>query len=89
MEYNRKITAKAPVWTTNHTFSHDFSKFICIFRNIFVPLRQILENCVVMATEQTQKEQEQSALQRVFCRTWEAAMRLKGSVVVNDARLFL
>lgn len=42
-----------------------------------------------MATEQTKKEQEQNALQRVFSRTWEAAMRLKGSVVVNDARLFL
>ena len=62
MEYNRKITAKAPVRTTNHTFSHDFCKFICIFRNIFVPLRQILENCVVMATEQTQKEQDDPEL---------------------------
>ena len=31
----------------------------------------------------------QNSLQKVFSRTWEAAMRLKGSVVVNDSKLFL
>lgn len=35
------------------------------------------------------KQEQESALTRVLSRTWEAAMRLKGNVVVNDATLFL
>ncbi len=39
-------------------------------------------------TENRTHEQD-NVLNRVISRTWEAAMRLKGSVVVNDATLYL
>ena len=34
-------------------------------------------------------QSSQNTLKQVFSKTWEAAMRLKGSVVVNDSKLFL
>ena len=39
--------------------------------------------------EQAKKQESPNVLREVISRTWEAAMRLKGSVVVNDATLFL
>ncbi len=39
--------------------------------------------------EQTTKQEKPNVLKEAISRTWEAAMRLKGSVVVNDATLFL
>ena len=38
---------------------------------------------------QTTKQEQPNVLQRVVSKTWEAAMRLKGGVIVNDATLFL
>lgn len=35
------------------------------------------------------KQEKSSVLKQAVSKTWEAAMRLKGSVVVNDATLFL
>ena len=40
-------------------------------------------------TEQATKQEKPNVLREAISRTWEAAMRLKGSVVVNDATLFL
>ena len=39
--------------------------------------------------EKEAKQGKENALKKVLSRTWEAAMRLKGNVVVNDATLFL
>ena len=39
--------------------------------------------------EQVKNQERPNALREAISRTWEAAMRLKGSVVVNDATLFL
>lgn len=39
--------------------------------------------------EQVSKQEKPNVLKQAFSKTWEAAMRLKGSVVVNDAALFL
>ena len=39
--------------------------------------------------DQATKQKKPNALREAISRTWEAAMRLKGSVVVNDATLFL
>jgi hypothetical protein len=39
--------------------------------------------------EQATKQEKSNGLREAISRTWEAAMRLKGSVVVNDATLFL
>jgi len=39
--------------------------------------------------EKDAKQEQEGMLTRMISRTWEAAMRLKGSVVVNDATLFL
>ena len=39
--------------------------------------------------EQVSKQEKTNVLKQAFSKTWEAAMRLKGSVVVNDAALFL
>ena len=41
-----------------------------------------------MAKKGTNNEKP-SMLREAISRTWEAAMRLKGSVVVNDATLYL
>ena len=39
--------------------------------------------------EQTKRQENPNVLRDAISRTWEAAMRLRGSVVVNDARLYL
>ena len=39
--------------------------------------------------EKESKQEKDNVLTKVFSRTWEAAMRLRGNVVVNDATLFL
>ncbi len=39
--------------------------------------------------EQVKNQERTNSLREAISRTWEAAMRLKGSVVVNDATLFL
>jgi len=39
--------------------------------------------------EQVKKQETPNVLKQTISKTWEAAMRLKGSVVVNDAALFL
>ncbi len=39
--------------------------------------------------EQVKKQKNPNVLKQAISKTWEAAMRLKGSVVVNDAALFL
>ncbi|MCR4665155.1 MAG: hypothetical protein K5660_07300 [Paludibacteraceae bacterium] len=55
----------------------------------FAPkLQRVKINRIDMA-EQTTKQEKPNVLKEAISRTWEAAMRLKGSVVVNDATLFL
>ena len=39
--------------------------------------------------EQTKNQENPNVLREAISRTWEAAMRLKGSVVVNDATLYI
>ena len=39
--------------------------------------------------DKTVKSENPNVLKQAISKTWEAAMRLKGSVVVNDATLFL
>ena len=39
--------------------------------------------------EQAKKQETPNVMKQAISKTWEEAMRLKGSVVVNDAALFL
>lgn len=39
--------------------------------------------------DQATKQEKTNVLKEAISRTWEAAMRLKGNVVVNDATLYL
>ena len=47
-----------------------------------------LQNTINMA-EQATRQEKTNVFREAISRTWEAAMRLRGSVVVNDATLYL